>query len=437
VNAGVYASIGVLREPREAHECLWQDFAGEQELRLWSSNRLSTFREIETVSGGLFTMKLAGRIDRIPPYLFARLEERAGAMRRKGVDLIDLGIADPDLPPPPFLKEAVIRHLDDDDAHQYPTSRGDPEVREAIARWFEGRFGVRLDPASEIAVVIGGKEGLANLSRAFAAPGTTVAAPDPGYPVYFNAAAILNDAEARSLPLTPQRGFLPELRQVEGASLLFLNYPNNPTGAVAPETFYRETAEFVEAHPETLVTWDAAHCELTFEGERPPSLLQFTRNAVEVHSLSKMMNVTGYRIGFAVGHPEAIAALVKVKTQLDSGAPVFIQRAMAEALDRYDGPTPPEECRRSHAEYGRRKKIVEAGLAQVPGVSEVYPSNATFFVWAKVEDDVAFVERALEAGVILTPGRGFGANGMGFVRAAVTAPADRLEEAVERLAGKG
>jgi LL-diaminopimelate aminotransferase len=129
--------------------------------------------------------------------------------------------------------------------------------------------------------------------------------------------------------------------------------------------------------------------------------------------------------------------LVKVKTQLDSGAPVFIQRAMAEALDRYDGPTPPEECRRSHAEYGRRKKIVEAGLAQVPGVSEVYPSNATFFVWAKVEDDVAFVERALEAGVILTPGRGFGANGTGFVRAAVTAPADRLEEAVERLAGKG
>ena len=378
-------------------------------------------------------MKFAGRLTRIPPYLFAGLEEKAEQMRRRGVDLIDLGIADPDLKPPQFLKDALIRHLDDPDAHQYPTSRGDLGVREEIAHWFKGRFDVDIDPASEIGLVIGGKEGLSNLSRAFAEPGSVVAAPDPGYPVYANAAAILNDAESRPLPLLPERGFLPDLSGAEGARLLFLNYPNNPTGAVAPESFYREAAAFADSHPETLVVWDAAYCELAFGGERPPSLLQFTRNAVEVHSLSKMMNVTGYRIGFAVGHADAISALVKVKSQLDSGAPVFIQRAMGEALAKYDGPNPPEESRRSHEEYGRRKKIIEEGMKQVPGVLEVYPSNATFFTWVRVADDVKFVEKAMEAGVILTPGRGFGANGEGFVRAAVTSPSDRIEEAVERL----
>lgn len=378
-------------------------------------------------------MKLATRITRIPPYLFAGLEAKASELAAQGVDLIDLGIADPDLPPPVWMRQAVIDHLSDPDAHQYPTSAGDPAVRAEIAKWMQGRFGVSLDPAKEIAVVIGGKEGLANLSRAFVNPGDVVAAPDPGYPVYANGAAILNDGEARYLPLTPERGFLPELSQAEGAALLFLNYPNNPTGAVAPESFYREVAAFADSHPETLVVWDAAYVELAFGGQKPPSLLQFTKNAVEVHSLSKMMNVTGYRIGFAAGNAGAIAALVKVKSQLDSGAPVFIQRAMAEALSRYDGVNPPAEAAASHEEYGKRKSLVEAGLAQVPGVLEVYPSTATFFTWLKVEDDVAFVERAMEAGVILTPGRGFGQSGKGFVRVAVTQPSERIELAVERL----
>jgi len=379
-------------------------------------------------------MKFAERITRIPPYLFAGLEEKASLLRNRGVDLVDLGIADPDLKPPSFLKEAVIKHLADDDAHKYPTSKGDPAVREAIARWFQGRFGVSLDPASEIAVVIGGKEGLANLSRAIINPGEIVAAPDPGYPVYANGAAILNDGIARYLPLTPERGFLPDLKQAEGSRLLFLNYPNNPTGVVAPESFYREAAEFAENHPETLVVWDAAYCELNFAGERPPSILQFSRKTVEIHSLSKMMNVTGFRIGFAVGDPEVISALVKVKTQLDSGAPVFIQRAMAEALGRYDGANPPEEAVRSHQEYGRRKRVLELGLQNVSAVKQIYESTATFFTWMKVDDDVDFVEKAMEAGVILTPGRGFGASGKGFVRAAVTAPLERIELAVDRLA---
>lgn len=380
-------------------------------------------------------MKLANRIQHIPPYLFAGLERKAADLRARGVDLIDLGIADPDLPPVTALKRAVARHLDDPDAHRYPTSRGDPEVRDAIARWFHGRFDVSLDPETEICVTIGAKEGLANLARAFAEPGTVVAATEPGYPVYANAGAILNGAEFRPLPLTPAREFLPDLERAAGARLLYLNFPNNPTGAVAPEPFYEDVAVFADAHPDTLVVMDAAYAELSFAPPRPPSALRFTRRALEFHSLSKMMNVTGYRIGFAAGNADAIAALVNVKTQLDSGAPVFIQRAMADALALYDGPEPPEQARRSHLEYGRRKRALEDGLVHAPGVRDVYPSPATFFVWASVDDDVRFVERALERGVILTPGRGFGETGAGFVRAAVTTSRERIERALARLAG--
>lgn len=378
-------------------------------------------------------MKTADRLTRIPPYLFAGLEAKASELKAKGVDLIDLGIADPDLPPAPFLKEAVIKHLDDKDAHRYPTSAGDPKVREQIATWFKGRFGVDVDPAKEIAVIIGGKEGLANLSRAYVNPGDEVGAPDPGYPVYANGAAILNDGVPRHLPLIPENDFLPTLNTAIGVKLLYLNYPNNPTGAIAKEKFYREVARFADEHTETLVAWDAAYCELAFGDFKPPSILNFTRNAVEFHSLSKMMNVTGYRIGFAVGHEDVIKSLVKVKTQLDSGAPVFIQRAMADALSRYDGVNPPAEAKTSHDEYGRRKKLLEEGLVFVPGIERIYGSPATFFVWAKVDDDVRFVEKAMEAGVILTPGRGFGESGRGFVRAAVTAPSERIEQALERL----
>jgi LL-diaminopimelate aminotransferase len=378
-------------------------------------------------------MQLAKRVRNLPAYLFASLEAKATELRAQGVDLIDLGIADPDLPAVPIVKESLIKHLDDPDAHQYPTSQGDPEVRKAVAAWMVGRFGVDLDPSNEICITMGSKEGLANLSRAYVEPGCLVAATEPGYPVYANAGAILNDGDFKAMPITPENGFVPDLSRAEGASLLYLNYPNNPTGAVAPESFYRELGEFADTHPNTLVVMDAAYCELSFQLPRPPSLLQFSKNVIEFHSLSKMMNVTGYRIGFAVGRADAIAALTKIKTQLDSGSPVFIQRAMADTLATYEGATPPPDALRSHEEYGRRKAMIEAGLQGVPGVQKVYPSPATFFVWVKVEDDVAFVEHAMQKGVILTPGRGFGMAGTGFVRAAVTAPSERIQRALERL----
>ncbi|HEX7344579.1 MAG TPA: aminotransferase class I/II-fold pyridoxal phosphate-dependent enzyme [bacterium] len=376
-------------------------------------------------------MKFADRYLSLPPYLFAGLERRASQMKQKGVDLIHLGIGDPDLPPPDFFVESLRRHLDDPDAHLYPTSQGDPEVRRAIAHWFQGRFGVNLDPENEICVVIGAKEGLANLTRIFVNPGDKIAVPDPAYPVYAQAGGLLNDAHPVAMPLIPERGFIPDLPD-DGFRMLFLNYPNNPTGAVAPPGFMEKTAAFAESHPETVVVHDAAYSEMTFGGYQSPSILQFTRQAVEIHSLSKLFNATGFRIGFAVGKAEYIKALAALKAQLDSGAPVFIQRAMADGLTRYQGAIPPPEVRQNLAEYERRRKFVEAELEKIGW--KALRSPATFYVWAKVaEDEMKAVNAALERGVILTPGRGFGASGMGYVRLALSQPYDRLQEAIARL----
>ncbi len=376
----------------------------------------------------------AKRLDNLPPYLFAELERKAAELEAAGVDLIDLGIADPDLRPPRFLQESLIRHLDDPDSHQYPTSKGDAGVRKQIAQWFKGRFGVELDPDREIVVTLGSKEGLADLARAVVNPGDKVAAPTPGYPVYAGAGAALNDAHVQSLVLHPENGFLPNLDDAEGARILFLNYPNNPTGALAPKEFYRETGEWAEAHAdETLVAWDAAYCELAFGEEKPQSILQYTRKAVELHSLSKTMNSTGYRIGFAVGDADTLASMVKVKTQVDSGAPVFIQRAMGDALMTYKGSEPPAEMLESFGIYARRKQTLEDGLAKVDGVKQVFRVPATFFVWVQVDDDMAFVDRMMKKGVILTPGRGFGEKGEGWVRASITSSDERIAEAIERM----
>jgi LL-diaminopimelate aminotransferase len=374
----------------------------------------------------------ADRLNKLPPYLFAELERKVEERKRNGLLTIDLGVGDPDLQPPQFFIDSVKRHLFETDVHLYPTSQGDRAVREAIAQFFSGRYGVELDPQCEIAVVIGSKEGLSNLTRAFVNSGDTVAVPSPCYPVYWGAGTILNDAMVRNLLLIPERGMLPDLKEAQGARLMFLNYPNNPTGAETPESFFQEVADFAENHPETVVVHDAAYAEMTFGGKKSPSLLQFTRNAIEFHSMSKTLNATGYRIGFAVGHPELINGLVRIKSQLDSGAPLFIQRAMADALSMFKGTTPPEEIQTAQEIYGKRRVLFEDGLEALG--YRVHRSKATFYVWFKVDgDETVFVERALDLGVVLTPGRGFGEGGIGWVRATMTQPEEKLRKALELL----
>lgn len=377
-------------------------------------------------------MKFSRRYLALPTYLFADLEKKATAMKAKGIDLIDLGIGDPDLPPPEFFVESLHTHLDDSDAHLYPTSQGDLKVREAIARWFLGRFNVKLDPEAEICVLIGAKEGLANFSRLIVNPEDKVAVPDPGYPVYGQAGAILNDADAVKLPLNPQKGFTPDLKKAEGCQLLFLNYPNNPTGAVAPQGFFEKVADFAETHQEMMVVHDAAYSEMTFGGYRSPSLLQFTRKTVEFHSLSKLFNATGFRIGFAAGDARIIKPFAALKAQIDSGAPLFIQRAMADGLNMYSGPNPPEEIKHNLLEYERRRGLVEQKLEELGW--QVLKSKATFYVWAKVGGgEMDTVQKALNLGVILTPGSGFGNSGKGYVRLALCRSYSRIEEAMARL----
>lgn len=374
----------------------------------------------------------AYRLERLPEYLFAGLEQRVAAKQAQGRDVINLGIGDPDLPPPAEFTRALQEHAADPDAHFYSTSRGDPEVRRAVARFFQGRFKVELDPDTQLCVVLGAKEGLSGLGRAYVNPGEWVALPSPAYPVYAQGAAMLCDGNPRVLPLRADNGFLPDLSQAEGARMLFLNYPNNPTGAVATDLFWEQLADFADTHPETVVVHDNAYSEMTFGDYTAPSLLQYTPNCVEMHSLSKVFNATGFRIGYAAGRADIISGLVKAKSQIDSGAPLMIQRAMAEGLSSYRGRTPPSSVGEIRRIYGERRAFTEHALEELD--LQVTKSPATFYVWARVgEDEMEFVERALSRDVVVTPGRGFGAEGKGFIRLALTQPMDRIKEAMDRL----
>jgi LL-diaminopimelate aminotransferase len=379
------------------------------------------------------TPPYAKRLDLLPPYLFADLERKISEKEARGHDVINLGIGDPDLPPPESFTRSLQIHAADPDAHFYSSSRGDAEVRRTIAKYFKGRFGVELDPESQICVVLGAKEGLSSFGRVYVNPGDEVAVPSPAYPVYAQGVTTLCDGKIRVLPLLAENGFLPDLGLAEGVRMFFCNYPNNPTGAIALESFWKELADFADTHPETIVVHDQAYSEMTFDGYVAPSLLQFTRNCIEFHSMSKVFNATGFRIGFAVGRADMITGLVRAKTQIDSGAPLMIQRAMADGLARYVGSTPPPEVIEIRKVYGERRAYAEKALEAL-GLTVTH-SSATFYVWARVgEDELPFVERAMERNVVVTPGRGFGPEGVGYIRLALTQPLERLREAMERLA---
>ena len=381
-------------------------------------------------------MRHSRRLERIPPYLFAELERKIAEKTAQGVDVISLGIGDPDTPTPQAVIDALAQGASDPATHQYPSNRGRAEFREAVRAFYARRFGVELDHKREIMPALGAKECVFNLNLAFLDPGDAALAADPGYPVY-TGGPLLAGAEAVLLPLVPERGFAPDLDAVAGADcerarLLYLNYPNNPTGAVVPDDLFERAVEFARRH-ELLVVHDASYTETTFDGYVAPSFLA-TPGAkevgVEVFSLSKGYNMTGWRTAAIVGNAEAVEAYWRLKTNIDSGMFEAVQLAAAAALDHGD-----EDARRMSAVYQRRRDLVCDALRQV-GV-EVTPPKGTIYVWAPVpagHTSASYCEHVLEeSGVVLSPGSAYGPNGEGFFRISLTLADERLAEAMDRI----
>jgi LL-diaminopimelate aminotransferase len=381
-------------------------------------------------------MQSSSRLDRLPPYLFAELERKISEKKAAGVDVISLGIGDPDTPTPGPVIEALAEAARNPGTHRYPSNRGRPELREAFARFYERRFGVTLDPDSEIVPALGAKECVFNLNLAFLDPDSIALAADPGYPVY-TGGPLLAGAEAVLMPLVPERGFAPDLDAIGGdvtrhARLLYLNYPNNPTGAVAPDGLFERAVEFGREH-DVLIVHDASYTETTYDGYVAPSFLA-TPGAkevgVEVFSLSKGWNMTGWRTAAIVGNPDAVNAYWRLKTNIDSGIFEAVQLAAAAALDA--GP-PPEMV----DVYVRRRDLVCDALREI-GV-DVAPPKGTIYVWAPVPEghtSASYCEMVLEeSGVVISPGSAYGPNGEGFFRISLTIADERLQEAVERLRG--
>lgn len=380
--------------------------------------------------------QLADRVKRLPQYLFAELEKIILEKRRMGVDIISLSIGDPDLPPPPFVLEALREESSNPKNHNYSFSQGEPFFREAVAEWYKKRFGVTLDPQREIIALIGSKEGLANFARAFINPGDKVLVPDPAYPVYANGATLLSDGVPISVPLLEENDFKPDLESLNlnGVKIMFLNYPNNPTGSVITKDYLKAIVDLAR-EKNVIICYDNAYSEITFDGYRAPSILEVDgamEVAIEFHSCSKTFNMTGDRIGFAVGNSELIEGLTKVKSQIDSGPPVYIQKVAARALRSYVDGEPPEYIKWMNRIYAERRDVLVKGLKEV-GLEAKKPL-ATFYVWVKCGgSSMKFASRLLEAGVVVSPGIGFGKYGEGYVRFSITQPKERIEEACDRI----
>jgi LL-diaminopimelate aminotransferase len=379
---------------------------------------------------------LSRRIQALPPYLFAELDRKKQEVRARGMDIIDLGVGDPDHPTPTFIVDAMKRETEKPANHQYPSYEGLPEFRAAAARWYKERFGVALDPADEVVALIGSKEGIAHFPLAFVDPGDVVLVPDPGYPVY-HIATMFAGGKSHFMPLLRENGFLPRLDRIPRsvlakAKILFLNYPNNPTSAVAGRKFYKYALAFAEEH-DLIVAHDVAYTEIYFDGVKPMSLLEIPgakRRCIEFHSLSKTYNMTGWRIGFAVGNRELVGGLGKVKTNVDSGVFQAVQGAGIAALGSGDSAT--DGIRRT---YQERRDVLLPGLRKL-GLDPV-PPPATFYVWIPVPagyTSASFSTHLLtKAGIVTTPGNGFGKSGEGYVRIAMTKEKERIREALDRM----
>ncbi len=379
----------------------------------------------------------SSRLGGLPPYLFVELDRKKSEVKARGVDVIDLGIGDPDIPTPDFIVESFIRAVKKTENHRYPSSEGSMAFRQTVANWCKGRFGLEFEPGSEVACLIGSKEAIGHFPLAFVNPDDVVLVPTPGYPVY-HIGALFAGAQTYFMPLVANNNFLPDLESIPGdilkkARMIWINYPNNPTGAIAPDGFFEKVVAFAKEN-DIIVCHDAAYSEMTYDGYTAPSFLQ-TPGAkdvgLEFHSLSKTYNMTGWRIGFAVGNSQLITGLKKVKSNLDSGQFGAVQDAAIAALES------DQSCvREMQRIYTERRDSLVQGLERL-GLSCPSPV-ATFYVWMPVPSghtSQSFCTLLLDkAGIVCTPGNAFGAPGEGYVRIALTVSKKRMAEAVERIA---
>ena len=381
-------------------------------------------------------MELAKRLNRLPPYLFVEINQKIAELRAKGEEVISFVVGDPDLPTPSHIIERMCQAAQDSTNHRYPETAGLPELCQAIAGWYEKRFGVTLDPSREVLPLIGSKEGIGHVSLCFIEPGGLALVPDPSYPPY-SLGTVLAGGEPYSMPLKEENDFLPDFETIpseviDRAKLMWLNYPNNPTGAIASLDFFEKAVHFAQQH-DLLICHDAPYTEVAFDGYKPPSFLQISgakERGVEFHSLSKTYHMTGWRIGMMVGNADMVNALFKVKSNLDSGVPQAIQYAAVEALLGSQ-----EHIAEHNAILQRRrdkllKVINEIGLkARTP--------QATFYIWAKIPQgytSIDFTKKLLdETGIAVTPGIGYGKEGEGYIRFSLTISDNRLEQGMNRL----
>lgn len=380
--------------------------------------------------------KLADRVSSLPPYLFAAIDTMKKEALSKGVDVIDLSIGDPDIPTPPHIVEAMKKAVEKPVHHRYPSYEGMLSYRDAVAKWYKTRFNVTLDPAKEVLSLIGSKEGIGHIPLAFVNPGDIVLVPSPGYPVY-PVGTMFAGGVSHLMPLVEKNSFLPDFSEIpdevlKRTRLMFLNYPNNPTTVVADRKFYEKAIALARRY-NFIVCHDAAYSEIYYDGKRPVSFMEVEgakEVGIEFHSLSKTYNMTGWRIGFAVGNSEVITGLGKIKSNLDSGVFQAIQEASVTALDTNEA-----VLSKIRDTYQARRDALYEGLKYL-GFNLIKP-EATFYLWARVPagfNSSSFTAHLLEkTGVLTTPGNGFGAPGEGYVRFALTVGVERIKEAAERI----
>ena len=384
-------------------------------------------------------IELANRVKQLPKYIFAAIEELKEKKKREGIDFISLGIGDPDLTTPEFLIDEMIEQAKIPQNQNYPTSMGEEDFRKAVAAWYKVRFGLDFNPENEVSNLIGGKEGVANIARAFINPGDIVLCPNPGYPVYENGATKFCDGKPYLMPLLKENDFLPDLEAIDTgilkkAKMMYLNYPNNPTGAIAPKDFLKKVADYAEDY-NFFIVYDNPYSELTFGDYIAPTLLEIDQNHIEINSASKTFCMTGFRCGWVAGNKYLINGLRKIKSQIDSGCPIFIQKAVIKGLNEYKSEKKPEFVEEKMKTYEKRRDVLVKGLNNIGWKTD--KPQATFYVWTQIpkgeKSCMDCVKNLIEVGVVITPGIGFGQYGENFVRFALTQPIERIKEAVERI----